>query len=355
MKVAKEVDFLIVGQGLAGSTLSLELLERGQQIFVIDEPQQNHSTVVAAGLFNPITGKLMTKTWKADLLFPYLIDFYSSAEKKLGADFFYPMPLYRPFISIHEQNEWMGKSADSSMSPYVERVVSTPTYADHIHDDFGGLLLKQCGYVDTTRFVRAVRENLIARQSFSSQCFDEKEIVVDDEFVVYREIKARKIIFCCGFQSTASKYFGWLPLKPLKGETLQIKVETPLQTIYNRGVYIVPTSEAGTYKVGATYNTKDLSEAVTANGKQELSSKLSELLKLPYKITNQDWGIRPTSPDRKPFLGAHPENKNVIIFNGLGTKGVSLAPYFASQLANWLVGKGDIDPEVNISRFKFKK
>ena len=51
------------------------------------------------------------------------------------------------------------------------------------------------------------------------------------------------------------------------------------------------------------------------------------------------------------MLGEHPKQKNLIIFNGLGTKGVSLAPYFSSQLANWLEGNGEIMPEVNIKRF----
>ncbi len=52
------------------------------------------------------------------------------------------------------------------------------------------------------------------------------------------------------------------------------------------------------------------------------------------------------------MLGAHPENKNVVVFNGLGTKGVSLSPYFAHHLATWLEGNGDLSTEVNIYRFK---
>ncbi len=79
---------------------------------------------------------------------------------------------------------------------------------------------------------------------------------------------------------------------------------------------------------------------------------LKVLLKTPYKFISQDWGFRPTTPDRRPILGEHPDLKNVIIFNGLGTKGVSLAPYFSAQLANWLSGKAEIQPEVNIKRFK---
>src|SRR6185369_14016662 len=103
MSMNREVDYIIVGQGLAGSALAIELLRRGKKIAVFDEPEKNRSSIVAAGLFNPITGRVMTKTWKADVLFPHLIAFYSGTEKVLGGRFFYPMPLYRPFISVQEQ------------------------------------------------------------------------------------------------------------------------------------------------------------------------------------------------------------------------------------------------------------
>jgi glycine/D-amino acid oxidase-like deaminating enzyme len=68
-------------------------------------------------------------------------------------------------------------------------------------------------------------------------------------------------------------------------------------------------------------------------------------------VVAQEWGIRPTTIDRRPIIGCHPLYKNLVIFNGLGTKGVSLAPYFSAQVAQWLEGKGEILKEVNIKRF----
>jgi glycine/D-amino acid oxidase-like deaminating enzyme len=144
--------------------------------------------------------------------------------------------------------------------------------------------------------------------------------------------------------------FSWLPIKPLKGETLLITMP-PVDRIYNRGVYIVPGNLSGTYTVGATYDF-DLRPEATARGRTELEARLKELIRLPYEVINQNWGIRPTTPDRRLLLGPHPLHKHRIIFNGLGTKGVSLAPYFSGQLAAWLEGESEITPEVNIGRFK---
>jgi glycine/D-amino acid oxidase-like deaminating enzyme len=79
---------------------------------------------------------------------------------------------------------------------------------------------------------------------------------------------------------------------------------------------------------------------------------LKELIRLPYEIVDQNWGIRPTTPDRRPLLGSHPTYENRVILNGFGTKGVSLAPFFSGQLAAWLEGESEITPEVNIRRYK---
>src|SRR5688572_337382 len=106
------VDFIIVGQGLAGSAVALQLINRGKKILVIDRPIANSSSRVAVGLFNPITGRNLVKTWLADQLFPCFHRFYRDAETLTGKKFFHSLPLYRPFGSIEEQNEWMAKSAD---------------------------------------------------------------------------------------------------------------------------------------------------------------------------------------------------------------------------------------------------
>ena len=62
----QKIEVLIVGQGLAGSLLALELEKRGRKIHVVDNNPSTSSSKVAAGLYNPITGRKMTKTWMAD-------------------------------------------------------------------------------------------------------------------------------------------------------------------------------------------------------------------------------------------------------------------------------------------------
>lgn len=343
------IDYLIVGQGLAGSCLAWQLMQRGKRVLVLDVPSNNRSSRIAAGLFNPITGKLMTRTWLAEPIFQFLFDFYPQVEHTLKQRFFHPTPLYRPFLSVQEQNEWMGCSAQPENQKFIDHIHTKSAYGDQAHDAFGGLVIKQCGYVDTPVFLDAMLLFLWQQNSFAEEWFDEAQVQYSAKEIAYKQWKASAIIFCTG----TSKFNVWkaLPIKPLKGETLTIKIKEKPRLIYNRGVYVVPGQE-NLYKVGATYEAKNLSESVTDAARLELEMRTGELLKLPFEVVNQDWGIRPTSPDRRPMLGHHPDSKNVIIFNGLGTKGVSLAPFFSAQLTNWLTNATEIMPTVNINRFK---
>jgi glycine oxidase len=341
-------DYIIVGQGLARSCLALQLMQRGKQILVIDKHQENAATQVAAGLFNPITGRNMKKTWLADVLFPYLHDFYNQAEQITGRSFFYPMNLYRPFVSIEDQNEWMGKSADPSMSEFVENVHTTPIEVTQVRNEFGGLVLKQCGYLNTIDFSKAVRNYINENAVLLDENFIEEDLHIDSDYVTYHTYQAKKIIFCSGESVQTGKLFSWLPIRPLKGEVLTIKTNEAISKIYNRGVYVVP----GIWKVGATYQFQDTTRTITQEGLKELLEKLNELVAFSYEVIGQSWGMRPTTPDRRPILGPHPEHKSVVIFNGLGTKGVSLAPYFSHVLTEWLEKGSPVNKEVDIQRYK---
>lgn len=340
------VDYIIVGQGLAGSCLALQLMEQGKKVVVIDRKHENSATAIAAGLFNPITGRNMSKTWLADVLFPYLHEFYARAEQLTSSTFFHPMSLYRPFVSIEEQNEWMGKSANASLSDYVEAVHTSPIEEHQVQNEFGGLMLKQCGYVNTVLFSEAVRKYMLQTNILLDEDFREEELLIESDTVQYLQYKAKKIIFCQG--ELSGKLFSWLPIRPLKGETLTISTPAEVSKIYNRGVYVVP----GIWKVGATYQFNDITRSITEGGLHELKSKLDELVCFPYSVVAQSWGMRPTTPDRRPILGPHPEHQNVVIFNGLGTKGVSLAPYFSKVLATWLENGTPVNKEVDIHRYK---
>lgn len=352
MNRASQIDCIIVGQGLAGSAVAMQCLQRGYKIMVLDEPGQNQSSLIAAGLFNPVTGKNMVKTWLADAIFPCLFKFYPEVERLTKTSFFYPKPLYRPFVTVEEQNEWMSKSADDAYRNYVSRVSSSPQFDGEINDPYGGVTLKQTGYLDTKAYLEAVRSFLVARGVFRKKSFQEDKLEIGNDSVQYEDLTANRIIFCQGVQNAFNPWFRDFPVRLLKGEFLTMQCDWRKDVILNKGVYMVPVGGGNEWRVGATYNWNDRLPEITTGAKNELTHKLEDLVRFPYAVTGQEWGLRPTTPDRKPILGAHPGHRSLIIFNGFGTKGVSLAPYFSEVLIRWIENEGTINKEADVTRFK---
>ena len=342
----KEVDVIIVGSGLAGTCLALHLLEAGKSISIIHH-EGHSSTRVAAGLYNSITGRNMVKTWRADDLFPYLLKFYSDLESTSGVRFLNRSGIYRPFKSISEQNEWSGKSVEPGYQPFIDRIYAAKRL-EPVIDDLGGVQLKQAGYLDTTTYLHAAHAMLA--EYMDHQKFDSSKLQIQEDKVRYEDISARHLICCEGVAAVENPLFGWLPFSPVKGEVLEVEADMELTTIVNRGVFIIHR-EGNRFRVGSNYNNYDQTWTPTEAAREEITGKLNELINVPYKIVNQYAGVRPATRDRKPFIGMHPKFKNVGIFNGLGAKGVSLAPYFARHFTEHLVNQSALDKDVTIERY----
>jgi glycine oxidase len=346
-----EVDFLLIGQGLAGTVLSFRLMEAKKTFVVIDAPAANKSSRIAAGLYNPVTGKKMVKTWEADKLFPEIEPFYERLEAYLGKHFLHKKAIYRPFLSIEEQNEWMGHSADPGMAAYFEKIITSPLY-DEVQNAYGGILLKNSGFLDINTLLDAYASDLLKRGFLIQEKFEENELTVKQKSVSYRNINAKAVIYCNGLGAMESKFFQYLPFAPVKGEILDLKQDFSPNEIINRGVFRISLQD-GLKRVGSTYSWHDLDQGPTERGKIELIEKLAKLIKLPVeKIIRHQSGIRPATKDRRPFLGKHPEHPSVYIFNGLGAKGVSLAPYFSKMMLELLLRGDEPQKEVNINRVK---
>ena len=349
----KEVDCIIVGGGLAGCCLALALHQKEKNILVYAE-EANQSSAVAAGLFNPITGKMLTKTWQADLVFKTLHQFYADAEKLLQQKFFYPKPIYRPFLSIEEQNNWMAQSQEPKLAAFIKKMFLQSTHTQGVKDSFGGILLQQTGFVDTQIFMHACKQYFQQQNKWLNEKFKYDALqLTNDSSIQYHTIKAQHIIFCEGTNSLQNPYFNWVPIKPLKGETLTIQTDFQTDFILNRGVYAVPLKQEQQFKIGATYDHRIESQSITEEAKREIQEKWEAIAELPYQVINQNWGIRPTSPDRKPIIGLHPQHKTMAILNGLGTKGVSLAPLAAVYLSDKMINQNDnsIYDAMNVSRY----
>lgn len=341
-------DYLIIGQGLAGSVLAYHLLKRNKSIAIIDEQKSSASSMVAAGLVNPLTGPKMIKSWKAELLIPYLNSFYKEVEKVTGIHFFRENTIYRPFASVKDLNDLEGRSSLPNYRKFIKSICEDDKHSNYIQDVYGGVELHGA-VLNVSLFIKTLRHYFSSRALIINEHFDERALEFSEREINYKGIYSCKIVFCSGYQIRQSKLFGWVPIAPVKGEILHIKIKEDFKTIYNKSCFIIPQS-GGFYKAGSTYKRDDFTEDPSETGKNEISKKLDSLLRMKYEIVKHEAGIRPATISRRPIIGFHPKHNNLCIFNGLGTKGVSLAPYFGNQFVKCLEEGNNLDQEVDIKK-----
>ncbi|NUM30957.1 MAG: FAD-binding oxidoreductase [Bacteroidetes bacterium] len=342
-------DFFVIGAGLSGSTLAWRLINGGYKIKVFDKPKLNISSNIAGGIINPLTGKRTALTWKAHDIFDELHKFYPETENKTGISFFKLMPTYKLFESRFEQNEWLNKSAEKNYNCFFENI---PEYLDQskINNPFGSLLIKETAKLDVKKYLNTLH-NFLLNQNSIEFCMVEN-LKIGNNSVTFNGEKAKAVIYCDGTFATQNHYFSYLPHKPVHGEVLEVEIENFYNDrMINKGIFIIPQYK-NKYIVGSTYNWNIKETVTTQNGRDELEKKLFNLIKLPFKIVNHFAGIRPSTNDRRPFLGKHPGYENVFIFGGMGSKGVSLVPYLSKVFINYISGKGKIPSECDISRIK---
>ena len=331
-------NYTIIGQGLAGSILAYFLLREGQNVQIFDNPDIPSSSKVAAGIYNPVTGKRLVKTWLADEIFPFLEDFYPQLEKELKSKFFFPMPLFHPFPDNATQKFFKSDHIPEGFFDFCSLEFENIHRKEIVNSDLGGITMKHAGWVDLKVMLSAFRDYFL-----------EKNILIETTFIPKKTEDI--FIFCEGFNGKFNSYFSYLPFNPVKGEIVDVDIQNlDLQEIINQGVFVIPLGD-NKFRLGATYKWDVLDFVSTEEGATILTEKYQKLMKPQMRILSQQAGVRPATKDRRPFLGMHPEVENIGIFNGFGSKGVSLAPFFGKQFVDFLVYQKELHTEVNINRF----
>jgi glycine/D-amino acid oxidase-like deaminating enzyme len=181
--------------------------------------------------------------------------------------------------------------------------------------------------------------------------FEITELKQTDAGISYKNIKAEKIIFCDGIQSSQNPLFKNLPFALNKGETLLIEAPgIPSTHIFKKGLMLT-SIQKDLFWLGSNYLWEFPDDQPTEQFRKQTELLLRSWLKVPFKIIDHKASVRPANIERRPFVGFHPAYKKIGILNGMGTKGCSLAPFFAKQLKDHLINGDQILPEANVSRF----
>lgn len=350
MEEATFFDFLIVGAGIAGSTLALELNSLGQKIAVIDLPNPHSSSRVAAGMVSPIVPRNVQKSWHCDSIFPHVFSYYGHWETLLNCRFIHQIPTLQVHKNASHTKNWEKRSRENGFKQHLSSVeLESPEYLLPL--PYGAALIHLSGKLDASVFINAAAKYL-QQQSvlWLNEAFIYNELIISDNEVQYRNIKAKKVVFAQGIGLFENPFFKYLPLNATGGDILTLRIKNlDHGLILKRKEWLIPIGE-DLWLAGSTYHKDSLSIEADKNDALALIEQFKEWIPQEIELISHVRAPRPTVETWRPFLGQHPEFKPLFVYNGLGSKGSSLVSFLSPLYAKFLLGQGDIPQEVNIRR-----
>ncbi len=345
----RKLDYLIVGQGLAGSLLACLLQMRRKNVVVIDNSHRTAASLSAAGIMNPITGKRLNRPFLIDRLLEDAFTVYPSVERFLGASFFRRRKVLRLLESADEQRQWKQRLASGEFAKYLG-AIECPRFP-FMENWFGGFEIAMAGHLDVSALIRRASEVFAGAGQLVESEFDYDELRLSNNAVEWRDYTAKAIVFCEGYQLSRNPFFRSIQLNPAKGEILTLRApHFSDDHIIQRGKWIF-RSTTGEIKAGTTYTWDRLDEKPTQSARDEIEQSVRQFIHFDFEVTNQTAGVRPViRADNRPIVGTHPEHRRVAVLNGLGSKGVLQAPFASIQLIGNLERGEPIHADFDVCR-----
>lgn len=347
------IDTLILGQGLAGSALAWQLIAAGQRVCVIDDGHRSASSRVAAGLINPLAGLRFNRR-------PEVADWLDGAERwyaelaaQFGRDFLHQVPMLRLFRSPEQRRFYDRRAADPDSSGLIGPAFTADRCPEPIAAPHGGFLQRRTAYVDLPLLLATLRDWLRQRGALIEAELPPQRIAVDGGGVHALGLHADRLVFCEGARLRDNPWFRDLPLQPEKGEILNLAATDWRPRHIINGAHWLLTLQNGELRLGATHEHARLDDRTTEAARTTLLGWLQTLrpaAPLP-RVTDQQAGIRPGTPDRHPLIGPHPGQPRLWVFNGFGARGSLTIPWYAQRLSARLRDAAALPAAVDIRRF----
>ncbi len=362
----KDVDFIIVGAGLAGAAFAWQSHLRGLKIALIERSRSASCSRSAAGLVTPITGSRFAPSWAWNDYFPHANQHYKWIESTTAQSFWHIATAHRIFLSEDELHRFHVRWCDTNRSPNPEIEIETSN----------GALLRDAGFaapqgtfsmmpasrLDTVAYLNATLDYFETQsQTFIATVDCYADIEIADEQVTLRSLglRGKRILFCQGFAARENRLFNDLPLHPARGDMLTVESNAiDFDRVVHHEAWSVPLAKHQ-FLIGATYDRHELdtntASASALHYRSELMRRWESMTHGSFetgehRIIEHRIGIRPASYDRRPLIGQHRTLKSAYCMNGLGSKGSLMSPFLASQLLDNIYNDVEINQAINCWR-----
>jgi len=350
-------DFLIVGQGLAGSLLAWELLQHNQTVLLVDDRYSHAASRVAAGIVNPLAGRRMVKSKDLDDCWSSALTTYAELDRQFQQQFFVPKPLIRLFNDSADIDRYRQRTQQAEYQQLLGDCFSAGHSGQPVIDPNGGFVQLQAGYLNVSVLLEALQSYFIRQKLLIDTVFDYADVQIGKNSIRWQSQVFKHIIFCEGARTVDNPWFRWLPFQLSKGELLSFRPGSvvPSTAVAHHGHWVLPINEQ-LMKIGATYTWQWNNDQPSSEAEQQLLAFAKRLLgeDVPMHVIDHRAGIRPTTRDKQPFIGSHPEYTTLHIFNGFGSRGSLIIPHYAKLFIRSLLNPDDncLPGYVDIARFE---
>ena len=353
-----DLPYLIVGQGIAGTSLSFCFEQRAWPHRLLDQGLDQAASMQAAGLVNPITGRRFVKTWNFEPFQAYAQDFYQrfASARKLEASPWQPRQIAMLLTEIKQINEWETRNTQPDLQAYTLPSLDLAQIQPYFQRSILGMAhFGSAARVDLPLVLQTQAQYLESKNALLRQKFDHTALKQQGHYWSYQGDLYRAVIFAEGWQAgKTNPFFKDLPFRPAKGHILIVELEDyhiPENIICKiEGLFFLALG-SGVYWIGSSFEQNFQSEGLEASKLAQMTTELSRLYRGNFRVLEARVGVRPAVKDRKPMMGRHPIYPNMYLFNGLGSKGSYLAPLLAEEFTAFLAHEAPLRPEVDLQRF----
>lgn len=352
----KTREIIIVGGGIIGLTIAVELRLRGKSVTVLNRNFKEAATHAAAGMLAPraenLQGVMLELALQSLSLYPEWVDkLYHFGGEDLDYN---PCGIIAPVYespspqALESENIWLDKKNLEYYQPNLGE------------DVVGGWWYPEEGQVDPRRLghvLLQIAESLGVEllEGVSAIAFDRHQGKIKNLRTKSGTFSAHTYILAGGAWSGNLQP---LPVRPIKGQMLSLRMPSanPLQrVIFGENTYLVPKTD-GRLIVGATV--EDIGW-VKGNNAQGVNTLLNRAIRLypplaSWSLREIWYGYRPGTPDEMPILG-YGDSENLILATGHHRNGILLAPITAKLISNLIDGEtNNLLPSFSYHRFTTK-
>ncbi|MFT3949115.1 MAG: FAD-dependent oxidoreductase [Agriterribacter sp.] len=326
-----QTEYLVIGGGIAGTLISYELMKHNKSVIVIDNTTAAKASAVAGAILNPVNIKQWSIAKDYRQYIAEALDSYASLQHLLNIPVISEIPiitfdapatrediLIQPFL-----HNLTGEDA-----VFINSAFTTP---------FTTQIIAPAFQIHAESLLNAWQKYLLTQNAFLNEYFEAEKLSIANGMVMYKHIRAAKIIFCEGAAAIQNPLFNNLPFTKNRGDALLVSIPgLPEKFIYHNGIRLIPTGNR-LFWCGSNYTWNYTNLAPDTEWRKQTEKKLAQWLRIPFSVEDDIVAERPTTAGQQPLMLLH-DSLPAALFNGLGTKGFLIAPLLAKQFVEQLIG-----------------